>query len=98
MVEWVSWFNHDRLHSSTGDIPPVEFEQLYRAQLEADPPPGSTRPTGSLRRVAVEQPEPLPSSVNLQATEPHNSVSVGLGMGHSNSPRGWTFEGARPCG
>jgi transposase InsO family protein len=69
IVEWVSWFNHDRLHSSIGDVPPVEFEQDYAERVEAAPPPGSTRPTGSLRRVAVEQPEPLPSSVKLQANE-----------------------------
>jgi putative transposase len=30
-VGWVAWFNHDRLHSSLGDIPPVEFEQLHAA-------------------------------------------------------------------
>jgi putative transposase len=69
IVEWLSWFNHDRLHSSIGDIPPVEFEQNYAERVDADPPPGSTRPTGSLRRAAGEQPEPLPSSVKLQATE-----------------------------
>ncbi len=28
-VEWVAWFNHDRLHSSLDDIPPVEFEALH---------------------------------------------------------------------
>jgi putative transposase len=28
-VQWVAWFNHDRLHSSLGDIPPVEFEALH---------------------------------------------------------------------
>jgi putative transposase len=28
-VEYVAWFNHDRLHESLGDIPPVEFEQLH---------------------------------------------------------------------
>ena len=28
-VEYVSWFNHDRLHEALGDIPPVEFEQLH---------------------------------------------------------------------
>ena len=28
-VEWVAWFNHDRLHSSLGDIPPIEFEALH---------------------------------------------------------------------
>jgi putative transposase len=29
VVEYVSWFNHERLHESLGDIPPVEFEDLY---------------------------------------------------------------------
>jgi putative transposase len=42
IVEWVSWFNQDRLHSSIGDIPPVEFEQNYRERVGADPLPGST--------------------------------------------------------
>ncbi len=28
-VRWVAWFNHDRLHGSLGDIPPVEFEALH---------------------------------------------------------------------
>jgi putative transposase len=31
-VEWVSWFNHDRLHSTLGDIPPVEFEALHASR------------------------------------------------------------------
>jgi putative transposase len=34
-VEYVSWFNHDRLHSSLGDIPPVEFEHNYAAAIDA---------------------------------------------------------------
>jgi transposase InsO family protein len=25
LVEYVGWFNHDRLHQSLGDIPPAEF-------------------------------------------------------------------------
>ena len=28
IVEWVAWFNNDRLHQSLGDIPPAEFETL----------------------------------------------------------------------
>jgi transposase InsO family protein len=28
IVEWVAWFNTDRLHESLGDIPPAEFETL----------------------------------------------------------------------
>jgi transposase InsO family protein len=31
IVEWVAWFNNDRLHASLGDIPPAEFEALYAA-------------------------------------------------------------------
>jgi putative transposase len=29
VVEYVGWFNHQRLHESLGDIPPVEYEQLH---------------------------------------------------------------------
>ena len=32
VVEYVSWFNHQRLHESLGDIPPAEFEDLYVQQ------------------------------------------------------------------
>jgi putative transposase len=34
VVEYVAWFNHDRLHESLGDIPPAEFEDLYARQIE----------------------------------------------------------------
>ena len=30
---WVDWYNHERLHSSIGDVPPVEFEQAYYERL-----------------------------------------------------------------
>lgn len=33
IVEYLGWFNHDRLHESLGDIPPVEFEALYAANF-----------------------------------------------------------------
>jgi hypothetical protein len=29
VVEYLGWFNNDRLHESLGDIPPGEFEELY---------------------------------------------------------------------
>ena len=32
-VAWVRWFNHDRLHSSLGDIPPVEYEQRHASAI-----------------------------------------------------------------
>ena len=28
-MEWVGWYNHQRLHSSLGDIPPAEYEQIH---------------------------------------------------------------------
>jgi putative transposase len=32
VVEYISWFNHERLHESLGDRSPVEFEDLYVRQ------------------------------------------------------------------
>jgi putative transposase len=30
-VEYIAWFNHDRLHQSLGDLPPAEYEALHAA-------------------------------------------------------------------
>jgi putative transposase len=32
VVEYIAWFNNERLHESLGDLSPVEFESLYVAQ------------------------------------------------------------------
>jgi transposase InsO family protein len=37
IVEWVGWFNHQRLHSSLDDVPPAEFEALYEIQYVLTP-------------------------------------------------------------
>ncbi|WP_245617689.1 IS3 family transposase [Nitriliruptor alkaliphilus] len=38
---WVHWFNHERLHSTLGDIPPVEFETAtYSQRAETSHPVG----------------------------------------------------------
>ena len=34
-LEWVDWFNNRRLLEPTGNIPPVEFEELYYRSQEA---------------------------------------------------------------
>jgi transposase InsO family protein len=41
VLEWVHWFNHDRLHESLGDIPPVEVEHAYWANSSTSPPGSS---------------------------------------------------------
>jgi putative transposase len=37
IVEWVGWYNHRRLHSSLGDIPPAELEELYASKYVLTP-------------------------------------------------------------
>ena len=37
-LSWVHWFNHDRLHSHCGDIPPAEFETAFYAAQQTNPP------------------------------------------------------------
>jgi putative transposase len=32
VVEYIAWFNNNRLHESLGDVSPMEFEDLYVAQ------------------------------------------------------------------
>ena len=34
-AEWVDWFNHKRLYEYCGDIPPVDREEHYYAQQQA---------------------------------------------------------------
>lgn len=31
-VEWISWYNHTRLHGEIGDVPPAEFEARWRSK------------------------------------------------------------------
>jgi transposase InsO family protein len=39
VVEYVAWFNSERIHESLGDRPPREVEELYAVKT------GSTTPT-----------------------------------------------------
>jgi hypothetical protein len=70
-VEWVGWFNHDRLHESLGDIPPVEFEQL-RALEGPISPNGSV--AGSSPRAAgrLRTPRSEPSGASEHANGNRN--------------------------
>jgi putative transposase len=45
VVEYIGWFNHQRLHESLGDIPPGEFEQLHHARPGPSPGNGSVLAT-----------------------------------------------------
>ena len=44
-MAYIQWFNHKRLHSEIGDIPPTEHEANYYANIRSKPaipnPPGT---------------------------------------------------------
>jgi putative transposase len=38
-AEWIDWFNHHRLHSSIGHLPPAEYESMFYAHTTPGQPP-----------------------------------------------------------
>jgi putative transposase len=34
-MDWVQWYNDDRIHSYSGDIPPKKYEEIYYQALES---------------------------------------------------------------
>jgi putative transposase len=36
VVEYIGWFNHDRLHSALADLPPTEFEDRHALATLSD--------------------------------------------------------------
>jgi transposase InsO family protein len=41
IYEWISWYNHARIHTSIGDMPPIEYEHAYYAQNTTPAPLGA---------------------------------------------------------
>jgi putative transposase len=39
VARWVHWYNHQRIHSSIGDLPPLEFEHAHRQAQPVTPIP-----------------------------------------------------------
>jgi putative transposase len=37
VARWVHWYNNERLHSSIGHLPPIEFEELHRQAMTTTP-------------------------------------------------------------
>ncbi len=67
IVEYTSWFNHDRLHESLGDIPPIEFEEAHKAP---DSPICDSRSPGP------PLPKPSDRSQNAGSTESHSQKTI----------------------
>ena len=65
-VDYVAWFNARRLHSSLGNVPPVEHEQRYVAALAVNPEPCRPPPASlTLNRVGVYDPFGVVSAVTV---------------------------------
>jgi putative transposase len=54
-VDYVSWFNHRRLHSSIGYRPPIEHEREYweRVALGFETLPAEAQPLTDLRDLVI---------------------------------------------
>jgi putative transposase len=76
VVEYVGWFNHDRLHEALGDIPPVEFEQRRAARV-------AISGNGSVAALAPSAAERLyaPLYERQRASEPETALSATTDQG-----------------
>jgi putative transposase len=75
-VAWVAWFNHNRLHSALGDIPPVEFEQRY---ADANAPNPLISANGSVAAIS-------PRAANGLTTSRLPTIAVDFGADRQISP------------
>ena len=101
-VAWVAWFNHDRLHSSLGDIPPIEYEQNYSPAITADALIAANGSVTTLAPTAADALTTRRSStggIDFEVKRPISSASAlalpaGIRSGRENggqgtSGRGW---------
>jgi len=93
VVEYVGWFNHDRLHESLRDLPPVEFEQTHAPN---PPIPGNPHVAALQPRAADGLTEPRSSTPGAPESEngadradvgptPHHPVDEGAADGSLHS-------------
>jgi len=75
-VAWVAWFNTIRLHSSLGDLPPIEIEQRYAAEI-------SLNASISLNRSVAAIP---PRAANGLTTSRRSTVGVDFPANAAISP------------
>ena len=75
------WFNHDRLHESLGDIPPVEYEQRHAAAIALT--------TRRVSTVGVEL-EVQPPDLSRECSRAPNVIRSGRDHGsQGTNGRGW---------
>lgn len=41
IFEWIGWYNHRRLHSAIGNVPPAEYEANHYRSINTPAPTGA---------------------------------------------------------
>jgi putative transposase len=77
-VEYIGWFNHQRLHEALGDIPPVEFEQLHQARQALISGNGSVAALSprAAERLTTRRLEPARVEIGLERLMPSENGLV----------------------
>jgi putative transposase len=80
VVEYIGWFNHDRLHEALADVPPAEFEQRHAAKA-------ATSGNGSDRsRCSRRGPQIASTRLDLSANAPASRKQHSLELPAQDSP------------
>lgn len=77
IMDWVGWYNNDRLHSELGHVPPVEHEAAYWATQAPGPAVGEEQHHDE----PGEQPD---TSTRDATTASHAQTTTVLAMAGSN--------------
>jgi putative transposase len=93
VVEYVGWFNHQRLHEALGDMPPAEFEGLHAAGKALEGPiPGdrSVAPVapGRLERLRAARISPAELDGGRNGPDPGRSGVQAVADASLRSPSG----------
>jgi putative transposase len=71
IVEYIGWFNHDRLHEALGDIPPAEFEQTALSRTAVPDSPASPASRPAIIRKPTNPVSAKPSPAHRAGCHPH---------------------------
>jgi transposase InsO family protein len=99
LVQWVGWYNHQRLHSELGDVPPVEFEFAHqlqtpvfrrsrRAALRAAPRDrGAGRADPGSHELSINNPTRTPPSNPVRLNVAYRVVTANVVPDHATIAR-----------